>query len=53
MRLSIEGLQHAIIGELQKARDDEPMSYLTFDAMTIALERKMGNKAFLDWQTKL
>ena len=53
MMLSVEGLQHAIIGELQKAKEDEPMSYLTFDAMTVALERKMGRKGYAAWLTTL
>lgn len=53
MMLSVEGLQHAIIGELQKARDDEPRSYLTFDAMTVALERKMGRKGYAAWLATL
>lgn len=53
MLISVEGLQAYIQDEMTRESDEDGLPYLVFDSMLIALEKKMGKKAFLEWQAKL
>ena len=43
--LSVEALQHSISDEWSKPE----LPYLVFDAMTTALEKKLGKRRYIDW----
>lgn len=62
MLMSLEGIQMAILEQItatiepQGATEGdtgETMPYILFEAMLIALERKMGKKAFAEWLAKV